>query len=124
MSVESLDTSVGARLWYEGTAWTVVELDGATVVLRSADRFKRVHAPSLIGLAQPLDERTQDDDPHAELDAVVLGGLTTAQRARVEAEAQVYNQLVLTVSDTPLEERYQLAGAQLGISARTARRGL
>lgn len=122
MSAESLDVSVGARLWYQASAWTVVELDADAVVLRSADRLTRVHVPSLIGVARPLDEGVQDADPHTELDAVVLGGLTTAQRARIEAEAQVYNQLVLTVSDAPREERYEQAGTQLGISARSARR--
>lgn len=41
MSTESLDTSVGARLWYEGAAWTVVQLEGTTALLRSADRLLR-----------------------------------------------------------------------------------
>lgn len=49
MSAETLGTSVGARLWYEGAAWTVVQLDGSAVLLRSADRFMRVHAPALVG---------------------------------------------------------------------------
>lgn len=61
MSTESLDTSVGARLWYEGAAWTVVQLDGSTVLLRSVDRFLRVHAPALVGAARPLDDpRTRE----------------------------------------------------------------
>lgn len=33
MTAESLDTSVAARLWYEGVAWTVVQIDGSTVLL-------------------------------------------------------------------------------------------
>lgn len=63
MSAESLDVSVGARLWYQASAWTVVELDADAVVLRAADRLTRVHVPSLIGVARPLDEGVQDADP-------------------------------------------------------------
>lgn len=122
MSVESLDTSVGARLWYEGAAWTVVQIDGSAVLLRSVDQFLRVHAPALAGVARPLDDPSQEAGPHAELDAVILAGLTSAQRARVEAEAEVYSQLVLTISDVPLEQRYEQSAATLEISARSARR--
>lgn len=80
MSIESLDTSVGARLWYEGAAWTVVQLEGTTALLRSADRLLRVHVPSLVGAARPLDDPAHDAPPHAELDAVILASLTHAQR--------------------------------------------
>ncbi|MGP5131719.1 hypothetical protein, partial [Brachybacterium tyrofermentans] len=81
MSTESLDMSVGARLWYEGAAWTVAQIDGSAVLLRSVDRFLRVHAPALVGAARPLDDDPSEERaPHAELDAVVLAGLTGAQR--------------------------------------------
>ena len=122
MREESLDVAVGARLWWDGAAWTVMELDGATVMLRSGDRFKKVHAPSLVGLAQPLDEETSQVDPGAELDAVALSSLTAAARRQIEAEAAVFDELVLALSNVPLEQRYQLAGAKLKISPRTARR--
>lgn len=122
MSAESLNTSVGARLWYEGAAWTVVQLDGSAVLLRSADRFMRVHAPALVGVARPLDDPGQEEGPHTELDVVVLAGLTRAQRSSIEAEAEIYSQLVLTISDVPLEQRYEQAGAKLTISTRSARR--
>lgn len=65
MSTETLDISVGARLWYDGSAWTVVEHNGTAVVLRSNEHLKRVHAPSLIGLVESLDEpetKTADRD--------------------------------------------------------------
>ncbi|MGP9695576.1 hypothetical protein ACT3TZ_13285 [Brachybacterium sp. AOP25-B2-12] len=88
MSAETLGTSVGARLWYEGAAWTVVQLDGSAVLLRSADRFMRVHAPALVGVARALDDPMQEEGPHAELDAVILAGLTRAQRSCIEAEAE------------------------------------
>ena len=57
MSAESLDVSVGARLWWQGSAWTVVEHESAIVILRSGEQFKKVHAPSLVGVAQALDDR-------------------------------------------------------------------
>jgi len=122
MSRECLDVSIGARLWYEGAAWPVVQLEGTAVLLRSADRFQRVHAPTLVGVARPLDERAQEKDPHADLDAVLLDGLTSAQRSRIQAEAKVYSQLVLTINDVPREQRYELAAEELGISPRSARR--
>jgi len=117
-----LDTSVGARLWWDGAAWTVVELDGSALVMRSGDLLRRVHAASLIGLAQPLEDRSEEQGPRAELDAVVLSSLTAAQRRQIEAEAEVFDELIGAPSDVPLEERYQRAGTRLGISARTARR--
>lgn len=122
MRAESLDVSVGVRLWWDGAAWTVMELDGATVMLRCGDRFKKVHAPSLVGLAHPLDEEVAQVDPGAELDAVALSSLTAAARRKIDGEAAVFDELVLAPSDVPLEQRYQLAGARLKISARTARR--
>lgn len=48
MSTETLGISVGARLWYQGSAWSLGEHDGTTVVLRSDEHPNRVHAPSLI----------------------------------------------------------------------------
>nr|WP_306270370.1 transposase [Ornithinimicrobium sp. HY1793] len=117
-----MDVSVGARLWFQGSAWTVVEHDGATVLLRSGDNLRKVHAPSLVGLAQPLDDQVDEGQSQTELDAVVLSALSATQRRAVEAEAQVFDDLVLGMIEVPLEERYQRAGEQLRISARTARR--
>lgn len=123
MSAKSLDVSVGARLWWQGSAWTVVEHESAIVILRSGEQFKKVHAPSLVGVAQALDDRpVQDAD--AELDAVVLASLTSVQRAEVEQQAKVFDELLLVPSDRPVDERYRAAAEELGISLRTAyRRG-
>jgi len=94
MSAEVPDVSVGARLWYQGTAWTVLEHDGAGVLLRSGEQFTKVHGPSLVGVAEPLDDR-RVVDPTEELDAVVLASLTTAQRADLQRQAAVFDQHVL-----------------------------
>lgn len=53
-SAEALDTSTGMRVWCKGATWTVVELDGTTVLLRSANRFQRVHALYLVGAVRSL----------------------------------------------------------------------
>lgn len=121
MSEETLDVSVGARLWCEGSAWTVVEHDGRSVMLRSGEHLKRVDAPSLVGLAGRLDEPAATD-PLAELDTVVLASLSVAQRRAIEAEAATIEQLILPPSDIPPPERYQRAAKVLGASARTVRR--
>ncbi|MBE1515194.1 DDE-type integrase/transposase/recombinase [Nesterenkonia halotolerans] len=122
MTSEILDIFVGAGLWHDGAAWTVVELDGTTVVLRSGEHFKRAHAPSLIGQAEPLQEEIGDQDPHSELDVVLLSGLSKVQRERLEAEARIYDELVLTETGLPLEQKYRQAGTMLGASSRTVRR--
>lgn len=119
---DSLDVSVGSRLWHDGAVWTVAELEGSVVVLHTRNQFKRVHAPSLVGRAQALDEPPQDDDPHAELDAVIFAGLDAEQRRQVEREAEVYELTVLTQSALGLEARYKNAATTLGISPRSARR--
>lgn len=124
MSAECLDTSVGARLWYEGAAWTVVELDGSNALLRAGDQFKKVHAPSLVGTAESLDLPTVQD-ARAELDAVVLASLSNKQLDGVYREAKVFDELILATSETPVNDRYEAAADALGISVRTAyRRGL
>ncbi|MGP5683493.1 transposase [Brachybacterium alimentarium] len=124
MSAENLDTSVGARLWYEGAAWTVVELDGSNALLRAGDQFKKVHAPLLVGTAESLDLPTVQD-ARAELDAVVLASLSNKQLDGVYREAKVFDELVLATSETPVNDRYEAAADMLGISVRTAyRRGL
>ncbi|MCW1804141.1 DDE-type integrase/transposase/recombinase [Brachybacterium squillarum] len=124
MSAESLDTSVGARLWYEGAAWTVVELDGPNALLRAGDQFKKVHAPSLVGIAESLDLPTVQD-ARAELDAVVLASLSTTQRDDMYRTAKVFDELVLATSEYSVNDRYEAAADALGISVRTAyRRGL
>ncbi|WP_298992970.1 hypothetical protein [uncultured Pseudokineococcus sp.] len=125
MSPEVLDVSVGARLWYQGAAWTVVEHDGTGVLLRSGEQLTKVHGPSLVGAAEPLDDR-RVMDPTEELDAVVLASLTSAQRADLQRQAAVFDQHVLNPAKngTPANERYQAAAKVLGISLRTAyRRG-
>src|SRR5699024_4358250 len=111
MNAETLNISVGARLWYGGSAWTVVEHDGTTVVLRSTDRLMRAHAGSLLGLAQPLEAASHHEDSPSELDAVILANLTPAQRKDIETQAKVFQEWILATSDMPLQDRYQHAGA-------------
>ena len=122
MSTTVLDISVGSRLWYQGAAWTVVELDGSAVTLRSADQFKRVHAPALTGIAEPLDGSRAGEDISSDLDAVIIASLTSKQRGEIESEARVYEKIVISADDGSLEERCKIAGDQLGISARSVRR--
>lgn len=123
MTVAVLNTSVGCKLWYEGAAWTVVEVDGSHLVLRSAERLLRVHAPSLVGIASQLAETDHAAD-RDELDAIRLSSLTPKQRASLEREAGVYERLVATASNDTVSERYEAAAAELGVSTRTAyRRG-
>ncbi|MCI4013038.1 TnsA-like heteromeric transposase endonuclease subunit [Brevibacterium sp. ZH18] len=122
MSTTVLDVSVGSRLWYQGTAWTIVELDGFAVTLRSAEQFKRVHAPALAGIAQPLDEDRDGEDSGESSDAVVIASLTPKQRRQIESEARVYEQVVIVANDESFQERCTAAGEQLGISARSVRR--
>lgn len=122
MREETLNVSVGARLWYQGSAWTVVEHDGMSVLLRSGEQLKRVDAPSLVGLAGGLDEPVATEDPLVELDSVVLASLSVAQRREIESEATTIHELILEPSDIPASERYQRAAKVLGTTARTVRR--
>ena len=123
MNVEALDVSVGARLWYQGAAWTVVEHDGTGATLRCGDIFKRVHAASLVGVAESLDDPARAE-ARAELDTVVLASLSAKQRANLERQAKVFDDVVLASASASANDRYQAAADQLGISLRTAyRRG-
>lgn len=121
MSTTVLDVSVGSRLWYQGTTWTVVELDGSAVTLRSADQFKRVRAPALTGIAESLDNDRDDEDSVESLDAVVITSLAPKQRRQIESEARIYEQVVIAANDESFQERCKTAGEQLGISARSVR---
>lgn len=123
MNSRSLDISVGSRLWHDGSAWTVVEHDRTSVILRSGDQVKRTQTASLVDAAEPLDEtETHRDD--SELDVVVLSALTSKQRADVERQARVFDELFFDASLTPTNHLYQAAADELGVSLRTAyRRG-
>lgn len=55
----------GCRLWYQGTAWTVVELNGFAVILRSADQFKRARAPA--PAAADTGDESRMDESRSEL---------------------------------------------------------
>lgn len=119
----SLNVSVGARLWYLGSAWTVVELDGALVTMRSGDHFKKVHGSSLAGSATSLDNGSDRGDS-GELEAVALSALNPRKRSEVERQAQVFDELVMAPSMLSANDRYQAAADELGVSLRTAyRRG-
>lgn len=123
MEPRYLDLSVGARIWHDGSAWTVVEHDGARVALRSGDHLKRVHGTSLVDVAEPLDDsETPRDD--SELHAVILGSLNSKQRKELERQAQVFDELLLDATHTPTNDLYQAVADELGVSLRTAyRRG-
>ncbi|TLP73075.1 DDE-type integrase/transposase/recombinase [Nesterenkonia sphaerica] len=122
MNAESLDISIGARLWYQGSAWAVVEHDGSGVLLRSGKSFKKVHGASLVGHAEPLSEKVQVEN--RELDVVVLETLDKVQRAEVERQAKIFDEVFLTGSQASADDLYQAAADKLGVSLRTAyRRG-
>ena len=93
----SLNVSVGARLWYLGSAWTVVELDGALVTLRSSAHLKKVHGSSLVGSATSLDDNSDVGDS-GELEAVALSALNPGKRSEVERQAQVFDEIVMAPS--------------------------
>lgn len=120
---ERLDVCVGSRLWYEGEAWTVVELHGTVAALESDGRFMRVHAPSLVGRAFPLG-RSEDPRAGRRSDAVVLSSLSPAQRRAVEDEADVLGGLLTQDSQAPVDALLAAAASRLGVSVRTVRRRL
>lgn len=122
MNTESLDISIGTRLWYQGAAWTVVEHGGDGVLLRSGESFKKVHGASLVGIAEPLGDEVQAET--RELDTVVLGTLDRNQRAEIERQAKIFDDVFSTGSHVPADNLYQAAANKLGVSLRTAyRRG-
>lgn len=62
MSSNVLELKVGARVWFDGGAWTVCEVLGVEVRLRdSGERYRLTAIDELLGRARDLDADADED---------------------------------------------------------------
>jgi len=124
---------VGARLWFDGQAWTVCEVLTGTVRLQDGSAgFRTATIGDLLGSASGLDDPRGEQLPATELSAVALASLTSGQRAVLEAEVVALSALLGgDAGEDPdngmgadTASRLRATAEQLGVSVRTAQRRL
>ena len=118
MSSNVLELRVGARVWFDGGAWTVCEVLGAEVRLRDSGNGYRLTAiDELLGRASDLDTDLDEVGPHVGMTSVALSRLTAKQRSMVERRLAV---LAPLLEANPVDsDALSAAAASLGISIRT-----
>lgn len=123
MSGNVLELKVGARVWFDGGAWTVCEVPGAEVRLRdSHDRYRLTAIDELLGRARDLDAVADTDATSPGMSNVALSALTAKQRGLVDRRLAVLAPLLQASSVD--SEALGSAAAALGVSTRTVRRRL
>jgi len=123
MSGNVLELKVGARVWFDGGAWTVCEVLGAEVRLRdSHDRYRLTAIDELLGRARDLDVVPDTDATSPGMSNVALSALTAKQRGLVDRRLAVLAPLLQASSVD--SEALGSAAAALGVSTRTVRRRL
>lgn len=123
MSGNVLELKVGARVWFDGGAWTVCEVLGAEVRLRdSEDRYRLTAIDELLGRARGLDADAEPGASSLGMTNVALSALTAKQRSLVERRLAVLAPLLQASSVD--SEALGSAAASLGVSTRTVRRRL
>lgn len=123
MSGNVLELKVGARVWFDGGAWTVCEVLGAEVRLRdSHDRYRLTAIDELLGRARDLDAVADTDATSPGMSNVALSALTAKQRGLVDRRLAVLAPLLQASSVD--SEALGSAAAALGVSTRTVRRRL
>ncbi len=122
MSDAVLEVRVGARIWFDGAAWTVCAVNASTVRLHSGvGHYRLASIDDLLGSGSTIEPVGAAE---AEvLPSVMLASLTSKQRAAVEREAAVLTEL-LVADDVSMAERAEAAARTLGVSSRTVRRRL
>lgn len=93
MTGSVLEVRVGTRLWFDGEGWTVCEVHGTTVRLQGDEgRYRTAAVADLLEGASALDagSHASDGGQRNLLSGVGLGSLTLKQRARLEAEVEIF----------------------------------
>ncbi|GAA1792321.1 MAG: isoprenylcysteine carboxylmethyltransferase family protein [Actinobacteria bacterium] len=98
-----LEVRVGSRLWFDGEAWSVCEVDAATVRLNDGDgRYRTVTVAELIDTASPAESGHQQDPDGLPLPRnVAWASLSSKKRSSLEREVTVFSVLL----ESALDER-------------------
>lgn len=120
-----LEVRVGSRLWFDGEAWSVCEVDATTVRLHDGDgRYRTVTVAELIDTASPAGSGHQPDPDGLPLPRnVAWASLSSKKRSTLEREVTVFSVLL----ESALDERasaVRRAADDLGVSIRTVQRRL
>ena len=99
MATGVLELRAGARLWFDGQAWTVCEVHAGTVRLQDGSAgFRAATIGDLLQSASGLDGPKPDRATVDGLSSVALASLSTGQRAAVDREAVVLTPLLATAT--------------------------
>jgi hypothetical protein len=90
VATETITLSVGAKIWFDGATWTVVEVFGSMVRLRSHTDQRLAEIIDLLRDASPAETPRPDlDDVRSELSATALANLSKRERERIQHQYEV-----------------------------------
>jgi len=122
-----LEVRVGTRLWFDGECWAVCEVRGTSVRLQGdGGRYRTAAVTDLLEGASGLDPDSHAVDAVQRdlLSAIGLESLTLKQRTRLEAEVEIFAELLAVRGADEAPARMRSAATKLGLSLRTVQRRL
>src|SRR5699024_9976126 len=122
-----LEVRVGTRLWFDGEGWAVCEVRGTSVRLQGdGGRYRTAAVTDLLEGASGLDPDSHAVDARQGvlLSAIGLQSLTLQQRTRLEAEVEIFAELLAVRGADEAPARMRSAATKLGLSLRTVQRRL
>jgi transposase InsO family protein len=123
-SSTDLHLRVGGRIWLDGQGWEVAEISGSSVRLIAGDQLRMVSVTSLLNAVNDGVKEPAPDDELFAIPSLVLGSLTTAERAALDLQVDVLRRLLQPDpgDGRSLAQRYEAASLELGVTRRTLER--
>jgi putative transposase len=118
----TVELRIGSRVWVDGTAWVVIELERCSVRLSDGSAVRSLAISELMARVRVMDGRADDEPTDLGPIPVVLGSLTARDLARLEERARHVRELLADQDTRSLAARYQCKATELSVSVRTLER--
>lgn len=121
-----LEIRAGSRLWFDGEAWSVCQVDVTTVRLHNGDgAYRTVTVAELIDNASPADSGPTADPVGLALPRnVAWSSLSSKKQSSLEKEVTVFTGLLEVSAPDEQARAVRRAADDLGVSIRTVQRRL
>ena len=121
-----LEVRVGSRLWFDGEAWSVCQVNATTVRLHDGDgRYRTVTVAELVDTASPAEPGHQADPEGLPLPRnVAWASLPSKRRSSLDKEMTVFTRLLEVSGSGEQASAVRRAADDLGVSIRTVQRRL
>jgi putative transposase len=118
----TVDLRVGGRVWVDGSAWVLVELDRHSVRLSDGSAIRSLATSELLARVRVMESRVDDEPTDLGPIPVVLGSLNSQDLAKLEERARHVRELLTYQNETSPAARYEQKATELGVSVRTVER--